>query len=119
MSWKNKWFVQSSSNPNTTYTVAEDMNGDFACGCVGWTRHVPRKDCKHIREVKAGMQKLTQARAKFRQSRTPDYRLSEKVGARASRVSPARQQTYRPTPVLPEERNLPLQKISRMITLPD
>lgn len=25
---------------------------EFQCSCPGWTMHVPRKDCKHIRHIK-------------------------------------------------------------------
>lgn len=46
--------VASDSSPDKTYTVTEYDNGEWACGCVGWTRHVPRKDCKHIRWAKMG-----------------------------------------------------------------
>jgi hypothetical protein len=28
-------------------------HGDWACGCIGWTRHFPRNDCRHIKRVKA------------------------------------------------------------------
>ena len=24
----------------------------WECSCMGWTRHMPRKDCKHIRHVR-------------------------------------------------------------------
>lgn len=27
---------------------------EFACGCIGWTRHFPRQDCKHIKYARAG-----------------------------------------------------------------
>ena len=62
--WRHKWAVPSSSNDGY-YTVAEawdgsgsrqDGNGEgpgLACSCVGWTRHMPRTDCKHCREVRA------------------------------------------------------------------
>jgi len=49
--WKNKWAVPSSSQDGH-YIVAEDYGGNFACGCLGWTRHMPRTDCKHIKEVR-------------------------------------------------------------------
>ena len=51
--YKRQWVVDSSSGPGK-YTVSEDLNGEFSCSCRGWTGHVPRTDCKHIREVKAG-----------------------------------------------------------------
>ena len=50
--WKYRWELPSSSSPDTTYVVAMSEHGDWACGCIGWTRHFPRKDCKHIRRVK-------------------------------------------------------------------
>lgn len=50
--WKRKWAVPSSSGDGY-YTVAEDRaTGDLACGCLGWTRHMPRTDCKHIKQVR-------------------------------------------------------------------
>lgn len=51
--WVKRWVVPSSSGDGE-YIVAQDAAGNFACSCPGWTRHVPRTDCRHIREVKAG-----------------------------------------------------------------
>ena len=51
--WVKKWIAVSSSHPGTTYVVAQDHEGNFACACIGWTRHMPRTDCKHIRGVYA------------------------------------------------------------------
>ena len=51
--WVQRWEVASHSNPNRTYTVAIDAEGNWGCSCPAWTRHMPRKDCKHIRQVKA------------------------------------------------------------------
>ncbi len=48
--WVKRWLVIGSKE----YTVAQDADGNWACNCLGWTRHVPRTDCKHIKEVKAG-----------------------------------------------------------------
>ena len=50
--WKYRWDVPSSSSPDTRYVVAMSEHGDWACGCIGWTRHFPRKDCRHITGVK-------------------------------------------------------------------
>lgn len=50
--WKYRWEVPSSSTPDTLYIVAMSEHGDWACGCIGWTRHYPRKDCRHITLVK-------------------------------------------------------------------
>lgn len=44
--------VASETNPNTLYVVSNYGNGAWACGCMGWTRHFPRRDCKHIAWVK-------------------------------------------------------------------
>lgn len=46
--------VESDSRPGKFYVVSETDSGEWQCGCVGWTRHVPRRDCKHIRWVKCG-----------------------------------------------------------------
>jgi len=51
--WVKRWVVPSSSG-NGEYIVGQDKDGNWGCSCIGWTRHVPRRDCKHILEVKAG-----------------------------------------------------------------
>ena len=51
--WVQRWEVASHSNPSKTYTVAIDADGIYDCSCPAWTRHMPRKDCKHIQQVKA------------------------------------------------------------------
>jgi len=51
--WVQRW-IMPSSRGGGTYTVAKDEHGNYACSCPGWTRHTPRTDCKHIREVRAG-----------------------------------------------------------------
>src|SRR5580765_4599571 len=53
----NKFFgVQSSSNPDMSYTVSvkQDTNkfSNWACSCPRWTRNADRPECKHIRQVK-------------------------------------------------------------------
>ena len=30
-------------------------DGSFQCSCLGWTRHVPRVDCKHILTAREGL----------------------------------------------------------------
>ncbi len=45
--------VDSESSPGAFYVVSKVMNNDtnetfWQCSCIGWTRHVPRRDCKHI-----------------------------------------------------------------------
>lgn len=27
---------------------------EWACACIGWTRHFPRRDCKHIQYAQSG-----------------------------------------------------------------
>ncbi len=49
--WVKRWVVPSSSG-HGKHIVAQDAEGKFACDCIGWTRHVPRRDCKHILEVR-------------------------------------------------------------------
>ncbi len=51
--WVKQWAVPSSSGGGD-YIVSVDAEGNYACGCRGWTGHTPRTDCKHIREVRAG-----------------------------------------------------------------
>ena len=59
--WAEQWVVPSSSGDGE-YIVSKDRDGNYACGCRGWTGHYPRTDCKHIREVLAG-RALTLAQA--------------------------------------------------------
>ena len=51
--WIKKWTVPSSSDPKKTYTVSQADDGTFGCSCPAWTRM--RRECKHIKEVKARM----------------------------------------------------------------
>jgi len=51
--WAKQWVVESQSGPGV-YTVSLDHDGNYACSCPGWTRHMPRMDCKHILEVRSG-----------------------------------------------------------------
>ena len=48
------WKVESDSSPGKFYTVSRLADESFSCSCLGWTRHIPRKDCRHITYVKAG-----------------------------------------------------------------
>lgn len=48
------WKVESDSSPGKFYTVSHYNDDSWACSCVGWTRHVPRRDCRHITYVKGG-----------------------------------------------------------------
>ena len=51
--WVKRWVAPSSSGDGD-YIVAQDAEGNWACSCRGWTSHVPRTDCKHIRLIKEG-----------------------------------------------------------------
>lgn len=48
------WDVESASNPERAHRVSRCDDGSFACSCVQWTRHVPRRNCRHIWDVLAG-----------------------------------------------------------------
>lgn len=48
-----QWQV-ASSTPGKSYVVSLQANGQYQCGCIGWTRHYPREDCKHILVVLGG-----------------------------------------------------------------
>lgn len=48
--WVDRWPVEGSTG--NIYTVAKDDRGQYACSCLGWTRHIPRKDCRHIRYIR-------------------------------------------------------------------
>jgi hypothetical protein len=37
--WVKKWVVPSSSGGGD-YIVAQDKDGNWACSCPGWTRHI-------------------------------------------------------------------------------
>jgi hypothetical protein len=51
----NQWWVDSESS-GTTYLVSLKMTDQlyYECSCIWWTRHVPRRDCKHILWVRNG-----------------------------------------------------------------
>jgi hypothetical protein len=44
----------ASSTRNETYTVSRHNDRHvWECSCLGWTRHVPRRDCRHVDEARA------------------------------------------------------------------
>jgi len=55
-------FVVPSESSDKEYVVTQfddprfdtQHHPEWACGCVGWTRHFPRRDCKHILYAKSG-----------------------------------------------------------------
>jgi len=49
MKYIEKYLIYS---PNSgSHIVSKVDDGSYACDCIGWTRHYPRINCKHIREV--------------------------------------------------------------------
>lgn len=44
-----KWCIYSERSGNHIISLLADNT--YQCDCIGWTRHYPRKNCKHIREV--------------------------------------------------------------------
>jgi hypothetical protein len=51
--WKDLYNVPSHSRASVSYIVAIDDSGRWGCSCPQWKFHTPRRDCKHISEVKA------------------------------------------------------------------
>jgi hypothetical protein len=47
-----EYFDVPSSSSDAMHTVSKHVDDSFQCSCIGWTRHVPRRDCKHILWVK-------------------------------------------------------------------
>ena len=50
--WVKRWTIPSSRGG--LHIVGQDAEGNYGCDCIGWTRHMPRRDCTHITQVKAG-----------------------------------------------------------------
>ena len=58
----NHQFVVPSESSSKEYIVTQyddtpfhqDGHPEWACSCLGWIRHSPRRDCKHILYAKAG-----------------------------------------------------------------
>lgn len=51
----NRWRVRSHSDGRKKWTVTR-RGRRFACSCPRWTFNVPRPECGHIKDVKAGAQ---------------------------------------------------------------
>jgi hypothetical protein len=118
--WKYRWEVPSSSSPNTTYVVAMSEHGDWACGCIGWTRHFPRRDCRHISRVKQVEPVDTTVRESLRVAPPPrakiePKRLSMKQIADLEQSLPKR--FSKPSPQKPEP--FFVRQTRRAITLED
>ncbi len=50
MNFIKKYIVYSEHSGNHIVSLTD--TGEYACDCIGWIRHYPRIECKHIREVK-------------------------------------------------------------------
>ena len=51
--WIRRWDVPSESDPEKSYVVAQDVDGDYGCSCPAW-RFRGRRECRHIEAVKNG-----------------------------------------------------------------
>jgi hypothetical protein len=51
--WKQRWYVQSHSNPGIQYVVAIDVDKVWGCSCPVWKFR--REECKHIKEIKGSL----------------------------------------------------------------
>lgn len=55
-------FVVPSESSSSEYIVTQfgdepfdsQHHPEWACACIGWTRHFPRRDCKHIMYAQSG-----------------------------------------------------------------
>lgn len=66
---KRRWIVPGSKDMKYTVVVlkaSEDPSRLWQCSCPAWTRHTPRKDCKHITRVKAEMNVNTDSYGKVK-----------------------------------------------------
>lgn len=52
--WVRRFPVASSSDPDTSYTVATDAAGRWGCSCPAWVHDPLRKPCKHIVAFRQG-----------------------------------------------------------------
>jgi hypothetical protein len=59
-----QWEVPSNSNPANSYKVSLTESGEYQCSCMGWTRHMPRRDCSHILQVKANPERYAKGAPK-------------------------------------------------------
>ena len=81
-----QWQVLSSDGKRT-YTVSVTIDGVWSCSCVGWTRHMPRKDCKHIKAKKAEI--LSHVPSYRSAGATPTVQAALKAGANPEQATDA------------------------------
>ena len=98
MTWVQKYQVPSNSSDNI-YTVGISDEGTWACSCIGWTRHMPRKNCVHIKSVL----RMMGNEAALRRDLKENY--------------PA--ERYKKTAVQAESKHDPMKPRGRLIDLPD
>jgi hypothetical protein len=94
----------TSSSRNDSYTVScHDDTGAWECSCIGWTRHMPRRNCRHIDEARAVVEHGADIRAVTLTSAGVALRT-----ARATRtiepLRPSSAATPRSVPVLAQPR---------------
>jgi hypothetical protein len=59
--YRRQLWVRSDSSERK-YVVSENLNGAWECSCMGWCRHTPRTNCKHIlRAIDGEGETLTEA----------------------------------------------------------
>ncbi len=47
-----RYEVESQSKAGRMYVVSKLRDDSWQCSCIGWTRHMPRRDCQHITWVR-------------------------------------------------------------------
>jgi len=52
--YQKQWLVPSDTDSEKTYKVSLTLEGEYQCSCPRWIFSKPRKDCKHIGDVKNG-----------------------------------------------------------------
>lgn len=50
MKYIKKYLIYSQTS-KTSHIISKCDDGSYACDCIGWIRHYPRINCKHIIEV--------------------------------------------------------------------
>jgi hypothetical protein len=80
MAWDKQWTVPSSDGKREYVVSLDTARGEWACSCKGWTTHVPRRDCKHIKQtlVWYGMRAERNAVRKLEKTVTCEQRSTKK-----------------------------------------
>lgn len=90
--------VESDSSPGRFYTVSQMDDASWQCSCVGWTRHVPRRDCKHIAVAREGhaatIDPLLALVAKARHKESRKLALAAKRSLQLAAERTAKEETY-------------------------